>query len=161
MSGSRLQQHSGCVSAVGCLLPVIDLTSHLLLHRLQKLQGQGRDWATGRLHLCRGAQWLWQKCCGEWDRGKLKALLALNIWLDLPGIDRVWPRIERQAQPSNSTCCASNMQGEAVAFALGGNRKMLRAGSVAALLNQELAAAGHRTAEVRPSRSARQGKARQ
>lgn len=31
---------------------------------------------------------------------------------------------------------------------LGGNRKMLRTGSLAGLLNQELAAAGHRTAEV-------------
>jgi hypothetical protein len=38
---------------------------------------------------------------------------------------------------------------------------MLRAGSVTALLNQELAAAGHRTAEVRHSRSSRQGKTRQ
>lgn len=41
-----------------------------------------------------------------------------------------------------------SLQGEAVAFALGGNRKMLRTGSLAGLLNQELAAAGHRTAEV-------------
>lgn len=40
------------------------------------------------------------------------------------------------------------MQGEAVAFALGGNRKMLRTGNLAGLLNQELAAAGHKTAEV-------------
>lgn len=40
------------------------------------------------------------------------------------------------------------MQGEAIAFALGGNRKMLRTGSLAGLLNQELAAAGHREAEV-------------
>jgi hypothetical protein len=41
------------------------------------------------------------------------------------------------------------VQGEAVAFALGGNRKMLRTGSLAGLLNQELAAAGHKIAEVR------------
>jgi hypothetical protein len=40
------------------------------------------------------------------------------------------------------------LQGEAVAFALGGNRKILRTGSLAGLLNQELAAAGHTTAEV-------------
>lgn len=40
------------------------------------------------------------------------------------------------------------MQGEAVAFALGGNRKMLRTGNLAGLLNRELAAARHRTAEV-------------
>jgi hypothetical protein len=40
------------------------------------------------------------------------------------------------------------MQGQAIAFALGGNRKMLRTGSLAGLLNQELAAAGHRDAEV-------------
>ena len=46
-------------------------------------------------------------------------------------------------------------QGEAVAFALGGSRKMLRAGSLAALLNQEMAAAGHRTAEVRCATSPR------
>jgi hypothetical protein len=42
----------------------------------------------------------------------------------------------------------THMQGEAIAFALGGNRKMLRTGSLAGLLNQELAAAGHREAEV-------------
>lgn len=39
-------------------------------------------------------------------------------------------------------------QGEAVAFALGGNRKMLRTGNLAGLLNQQLAAAGQKTAEV-------------
>jgi hypothetical protein len=40
------------------------------------------------------------------------------------------------------------LQGEAVAFALGGNRKMLRAGSLAGLVNQERRAAGCRTAQV-------------
>jgi hypothetical protein len=41
------------------------------------------------------------------------------------------------------------LQGEAIAFALGGNRKMLRAGSLAGLVNQERRAAGCRTAQVR------------
>jgi hypothetical protein len=40
------------------------------------------------------------------------------------------------------------LQGEAIAFALGGNRKMLRAGSLAGLVNQERRAAGCRTAQV-------------
>lgn len=39
-------------------------------------------------------------------------------------------------------------QGEAIAFVLGGNRKMLRANSLAVLLNQEVKAAGGRTAQV-------------
>lgn len=41
------------------------------------------------------------------------------------------------------------LQGEAIAFALGGNSRMLRAGSLAGLLNQQLKAAGGRSAEVR------------
>jgi len=39
--------------------------------------------------------------------------------------------------------------GEAIAFALGGNRKMLRASSLASLLNHEVKAAGGRAAQVR------------
>lgn len=41
-----------------------------------------------------------------------------------------------------------SLQGEAIAFALGGSSRMLRAGSLAGLLNQQLKAAGGRSAEV-------------
>ncbi|WIA31005.1 hypothetical protein OEZ86_001046 [Tetradesmus obliquus] len=44
--------------------------------------------------------------------------------------------------------CGKSVVGEAIAFALGGNRKMLRAGSLAGLVNQERRAAGCRTAQA-------------
>eukprot|EP00775_Hariotina_reticulata_P009969 gene9969-10123_t len=53
----------------------------------------------------------------------------------------------------NFTCvvgpngCGKSVVGEAIAFALGGNRKMLRANSLAVLLNQEVKAAGGKTAQ--------------
>lgn len=40
------------------------------------------------------------------------------------------------------------LQGEAVAFALGGSRKMLRTGSLSGLLNQELKASEGKAAQV-------------
>ncbi|KAF6256891.1 RecF/RecN/SMC N terminal domain-containing protein [Scenedesmus sp. NREL 46B-D3] len=44
--------------------------------------------------------------------------------------------------------CGKSVVGEAIAFALGGNRKMLRAGRLASLVNQERTAAGCRTANA-------------
>ena len=46
--------------------------------------------------------------------------------------------------------CGKSVVGEAIAFALGGSRKMLRAGSLAALINQQRSAQGSNSAKVRP-----------
>ncbi len=49
--------------------------------------------------------------------------------------------------------CGKSVVGEAIAFALGGNKKMLRASNLGALINQQRAAAGHRDASVRVVRA--------
>lgn len=134
------------------------LTAHC--HRLQELQGQGSGSTLGRLHLCCGPKWLWQERRGEHQRAGIhqQDFNCLLVPLQQPAFccstaadPTLGPHTALGCSagtwdPTAVACC---MQGEAIAFALGGNRKMLRAGSLAALLNQELSATGHRTAEVR------------
>jgi hypothetical protein len=62
-----------------------------------------------------------------------------------PPPSQSWPRPAAQA-----TCLLLRvLQGEAIAFVLGGNKKMLRAKNLQSLVNQEAQEAGDNTAKVR------------
>jgi len=54
--------------------------------------------------------------------------------------------VRRLQGKHNLAPCVPSLQGEAVAFALGGNSKMMRAKNLGSLVNSDLAGLGHHRA---------------